>query len=181
MGSEHRPGLSDAFHLKNTESRGKYMRRNCSAYDTEKTYTYFSVDGTAVVLTAGEDGVTEEHIQNLRSLQQLEYNNNRKARRHQLSLERFMENAEERSEVLIDLHVDIEDDLIRKMERACLQDKLSAAWGQLLPQQRALLVKVWIQKMTLTQIAKDEGVAISGVFARLQRAEKKLKKLVGRP
>ena len=144
----------------------------------KKTYSYFSVDGTSVVLTAGKDGVTEEHIQNLHSLQQAEFNNNRKARRHQLSLERFMDDAGKKDEVLKDQLVDIESDYILQIEEASLRDRLSDAWRQLLPQQRELLLKLHIQQKTLTSIAQDEGVALQTIQDRLKRIDKKLKKIL---
>ncbi len=146
--------------------------------DNEKTYTYFSVDGTAIVIAAGEDGITEDHILLLQSFHRMEQNNSRKAQRHQLSLERLIENTDDQSITLIDTKVDMDRNLIQQMDEKCLRDKLSAAWGLLLPQQRELLMKVHVQRKTLTSIAHDEGVALQTVQDRLKRIYKKIKKII---
>ncbi len=57
-------------------------------------------------------------------------------------------------------------------------DTLYRAISKLLPRQQELVDKIYFQGMTITEIAKQEGVDKSSVRERLQRVLKKLRKIL---
>ena len=57
-------------------------------------------------------------------------------------------------------------------------DALYRAISKLLPQQQELVDKIYFRGISITEIAKEEGVDKSSVRERLQRVLKKLKKIL---
>ena len=53
-------------------------------------------------------------------------------------------------------------------------ERLQECIKQLLPAQQELLYKVYVDQLTVTEIAKSEGVAVCSVSKRLGRIHKKL-------
>jgi RNA polymerase sigma factor (sigma-70 family) len=154
-----------------------------NAYSKDNSrYTYKMDDGSAVTLTAGKDGVTEDWIARLKAAHVEEMNLLRRGRskgegqNRLLSLTQFEDEADDKSSVLIDPNSDVEANFIAELESAEKLDRLQKALESLTPEQRDLLIRVRVKGMHITTIAREQGVDESAVRRRITRIENKIKK-----
>lgn len=95
------------------------------------------------------------------------YNSNhRETRRHN-----SVENLQEQGIQVIDKWADV----ISAIEKLETSEILQNALDNLLPQQRALIYKVFIKGMSISSIAREEGVNEGAIRNRLRKIYKKLK------
>ena len=126
-----------------------------------KEYTYKFADGSKSTVE-----VADEIYDILIEMDKQEkYGNRRETRRH-ISLESLMEQGLEPS--IIDDY--LAESRVINMNNERLQEGIK----QLLPAQQELLYKVYVDQLTVTEIAKSEGVAVCSVSKRLGRIHKKL-------
>lgn len=99
-----------------------------------------------------------------------DYNCNRKeTRRHESYGE-----ITDKSPMLMDTSVNIEADVIARADEKALH----IAIAQLLPQQQALVDKLYFQNMKIVEIARQDGVTEGAIRDRLRKIHNKLKKLL---
>lgn len=104
----------------------------------------------------------------LLELDRREYNNDQTETRRHASLSAM----DYEGEVFIDPHADIS----AQLDLSEAQEALRRAMDSLLPQQKALLQKVFFEGIPAAEIARQEGVHKSSVHKRLQRIFEQLKK-----
>jgi RNA polymerase sigma-70 factor (ECF subfamily) len=71
-----------------------------------------------------------------------------------------------------------EYDLAAAVEHLMLHEQLFVALASLQPQQRELLCKVFVEKISLAQIARDEGVQYQAIQSRVRWIILKIKKML---
>ena len=152
-----------------------------NAYSKDNSsYTYLMDDGSAVTLTAGKDGVTEDWIARLKADHIDEMNMLRRGRskgegkNKLLSLTQFEEDAEDKCDVLIDPNADVEGNYIAGIERAERREAIQRIMTLLTPDQKRLLIRVRVQNTAITAIAKEERVTEGAIRDRLRKIEKKI-------
>ena len=137
-------------------------------------YTWISLDGSTHTIRIEHDNITETDLYELRQLDRYQANDQRRYRRHTVSLEIVSPFADS-SPILHDPHMDVEDKtldrLAREAERLCLLAALEA----LSEAQRQLLDLVFEREFSLREIARREGVSDKAVRKRLQVILKKMK------
>ncbi|MEA4969941.1 MAG: sigma-70 family RNA polymerase sigma factor [Candidatus Pelethousia sp.] len=114
--------------------------------------------------------VDEEWGAILLDLDRREYNNDQTETRRHASLNAM----DYEGEVFINPHTDIS----AQVELSETQEALRRAMDSLLPQQKALLKKVFFEGIPAAEIARQEGVNKSSVHKRLQRIFEQLKKVL---
>jgi RNA polymerase sigma factor (sigma-70 family) len=124
-------------------------------------------DGTAYKVEVGKDEVTETDMRYLRRLNKGRIKKEPEA----VSLDAII-SGEDKHLVLVDEGVDVA--LI--VETADEYASLHRAIDKLLPQQQELIMKRYFKRMSLREIAKEEGVFESAIRDRLNRIHVKLKK-----
>lgn len=138
-------------------------------------YTWTSLDGSTNTIRIGHDNITETDVSTLRQLDQVQTNDQRRYRRHSISLEIAIP-YESSSALLADTQIDIEaktlDRLAREAERLCLLTALAA----LSEAQRHLLDQVFEHELSLREIARREGVSDNTIRKRLKIIFKKIQK-----
>ena len=136
-------------------------------------YTWTTLDGTSHTIRIGHDNITEDDVSTLRQFDQVHVNDQRRYRRHTVSLE-IIAPYTDSSPLLVDTQIDIEaetlDRLAREAERLCLLKALAA----LSEVQRQLLDQVFAHELSLREIAHREGVSDKAIRKRLQTILKKL-------
>lgn len=150
-----------------------------SADDTR--YTFFYDSGERVTLIAGEDGITQEWIHALKLEHRKEYNMLRRGVRgditsHVFSLDQYMDNADDKSEVLADPDANVEANYIAGIEAVERRERIRKALANLTDAQRELLIRVRVQGVSISAVAREQMVDESAVRRRIERIEKKLKK-----
>ena len=139
-------------------------------------YTWASLDGTSHTIRIGHDNITETDVSTLRQLDRVQANDQRRYRRHSISLEVAIP-YESSSSLLADTQTDIEtetlDKLARETERLCLLEALAA----LSDAQRQLLDQVFEHELSLREIARREGVSDKAIRKRLQVILKNCKEI----
>ena len=98
------------------------------------------------------------------------YNSNRRESRRQNSAEDMLVQGNQLTDSTVDIPFMIEQQETIKA--------LHCALDKLLPQQRDLIQKMNFKEMSITQIARDEGVNESAIRDRLNRIYKKLKNIL---
>lgn len=156
-----------------------------NAYSTDNSsYTYHMDDGSAVTLTAGKNGVTEDWIARLKADHIEEMNMLRRGRskgegqNKLLSLTRFEDDTDDKCSVLIDPNADVEANYISRIEAVERREQIRKALASLSPEQRKLLIRVRVMKTPQSQIAIEEGVSKMAITLRMQRIVEKLKKFL---
>lgn len=156
-----------------------------NAYSKDNSsYTYHMDDGSAVTLTAGKNGVTEDWIARLKAAHIEEMNMLRRGRskgegqNKLLSLTRFEDDTDDKCSVLIDPNADVEANYISRIEAAERREQIRKALASLSPEQRKLLIRVRVMKISQSQIAIEEDVSKMAITLRMQRIEEKLKKFL---
>lgn len=149
------------------------------------SYIYYDANGKKVMeLIPGENGVTEADIELLHSMDDAEIDEQRRYDyRVTANLHGFYEGEEDisddRNKYLADDAPNPEEFCLAKeadKEYQSTLGKLSEAMNYLLPQQIELFKKVYLDKRTYTDIAKEEGVSEAAIRNRLKKMHEKLKK-----
>lgn len=126
---------------------------------------YVFADGTE-----SEIEVTDEvYTLHLQLVQEEKRNHWRETRRH-ISLYYLLENG-------VDF-VDIAADSFAAVELRENEEKIKQAISKLLPEQQALIKKIFYEGKTITEIAKAENVGKSAIANRLTRIYIKIKKFL---
>lgn len=142
------------------------------------TYIYYYTDGEKITITPDE-GVTETHIELLHSLDDAEVN---EQRRHSHMVSVHLDNYsadEDYNPYLSDDYLNPEVLLIKhesELEHQESLHKLGEAFGELLPQQKELLLKVYQDGRTCSEIAREESVSEAAIRNRLKKVHEKIKK-----
>ncbi|AGL03682.1 RNA polymerase sigma factor [Desulfoscipio gibsoniae] len=147
-------------------------------------YVYYTAEGTKIVITPGEDGVTEADIELLHALDDQEVDEQRRyGYRVSVHLDAYHDGeggaADDRNKYLANnsanpeqLYMEVEEEL----EHLASLDRLTKAMEHLLPKQRELFKKVYVDKRTNADIAAEEGVTEVAIRNRLKKMHEKLKK-----
>lgn len=122
-------------------------------------YIYYAADGTQVVLSPGENGVTEAEISLLHHMDDEEYDNNRCNESGQLRFSIMVsddgEDMTDRCEEMADLRSDIQ--IIVEDRENC--ERMHKTIRALQPQQRELVEAVYFKQRKITDIASEQGVS----------------------
>lgn len=160
------------------------------AYKTSKkkrtNYIYYTAEGTKIVITPGEDGVTEAYIELLHTMDDDEVDEQRRYDyRVTTHLDAYHDGDEEatndRNKYLADDTANPEQLIIQAEDEAEHQDmldKLTKAMEFLLPQQKELFKKVYLEKRSNTDIAAEEGVTEAAIRGRLKKLQERLRKIL---
>lgn len=163
----------------------KFSEQYPNAFKQDNTqYTYYGDDGKEYRLTAGKDGVTEEHIDFLKKMHRRELASDLRYKRIRntedgykpmvCSIDSLATDIMEESPMLIDPFSDMEENYIKAEEQTELRSRIQQAWSVLSDEQRDLLTKVRIQHISQVQIAEEEGVSPAAIRYRLNWIEKKM-------
>ncbi len=130
-----------------------------------KTITYKFADGTTSKVEVSDEiyAICEE-------MEIEEKSSDRRETRRHVSMESLVEMNLEPT--VTDEY--FKDEVFKNMESERLQQAIS----QLLPSQIALLKRVFYEGESVTEIAKNDGIAVCSVSNRLARIYKKLKKFL---
>ena len=147
-------------------------------------YIYYTAEGTKIVIIPGEEGVTEADIELLHSMDDVEVDEQRRYEyRVNTHLDAYHEgeneSANDRNKYLADDSINPEELLIAnedELHHLSSIDKLAAAMECLLPQQKELFKKVYLDRRSNTDIAAEEGVTEAAIRNRLKRMHEKLRK-----
>ena len=161
------------------------MSRNFKTSQKSRiNYIYYTSEGTKIVITPGENDVTEADIELLHTMDDTEVDEQRRYDyRVPAHLDAYKdgesEAADDRNKYLADDSVNPEALYItneEEQEHQAYLDKLTAAMECLLPQQKELFKKVYLDKRSNTDIAAEEGVTEAAIRNRLKKIQEKLKK-----
>ncbi len=130
-----------------------------------KTITYKFADGTTSKVE-----VSDEIYALCEEMEIEEKSSERRETRRHVSMESLVEMNLEPT--VTDEY--FKDEVFKNMESERLQQAIS----QLLPSQIALLKRVFYEGKSVTEIAKNDGIAVCSVSNRLARIYKKLKKFL---
>lgn len=154
------------------------MRSYKTSQIKRTSYIYYSADGEKITITP-DDGVTETHIELLHCLDDAEVN---QQRRHSHMVPVHLDNYSDYSDhnpYLSDDYLNPETVLIKhesELEHQRSLSKLGEALKDLLPQQKELLIKVYQDGRTCSEIAREEGVTEAAIRNRLKKVHEKIKK-----
>lgn len=135
-------------------------------------FYYNKIDGTApTIIRAGENGVTQEHINLL-----VEWEKTEKAKR---------EYREDEKEVPFDDYMEyvlgvqeLDEAEEQDTEQACMEAKLRACIERLKPVYQDLYYKTMGMRMTYEEIAEERGVTKQAIYSQMQTLKRKLKKMM---
>ena len=157
------------------------------AYKTSQkkrtNYIYYTAEGTKIVITPGEDGVTEADIELLHTMDDEEVDEQRRydyrVTTHLDAYHDGEEEANDRNKYLADdtgnpEHLIVEAE--NEVEHQDMLDKLKKAMECLLPQQKDLFNKVYLERRSNTDIAAEESVTEAAIRNRLKKLHERLKK-----
>jgi RNA polymerase sigma factor (sigma-70 family) len=143
--------------------------------DHSKAYTWVFTDGAKITLRNDENEITAAELEYLQRLNQRDANDNRRYRRHNVSLESLAENVD-KSIVFIDVHADFEDANLDRLEAQYCHARLTESLEGLSATQTHLLTQVYSEKRSLREIARLEGVSVNAIRKRLLVILRKLQK-----
>lgn len=161
------------------------MSRNLKTSQKNRTsYIYYISDGSKINIIPGENGVTEADIELLHTIDDAEVDEQRRYNYHVTAYLDATQNKDgediaDYNKHLADNRTNPEDVLIAQEEDEAYAEtlfRLTEAMNSLLPQQRELFEKVYVQKRTNTQIAVEEGVTEAAIRNRLKKIHEKLRK-----
>lgn len=157
-------------------------RKFKTSQENRTNYIYYTAEGTKIVITPGGDGVTEADIEFLHAMDDADVGEQRRHDyRAKSSLDTLGDMAPDYNKHLADESTNPEQIFIDAEEEAeylDLLDKLSKAMESLLPEQKELYKKVYVDKRTNTDIAKEEGVTEAAIRHRLKRMHDRLRKFL---
>jgi len=168
--------------------RRKGCKNMSRAYKTSQkkrtNYIYYTAEGTKIVITPGEDGVTEADIELLHTMDDEEVDEQRRYDyRVTTHLDAYHDGEEEaandRNKYLADDTANPEQLIIQaenEAEHKDMLDKLRKAMECLLPQQKDLFKKVYLERLSNTDIAAEEGVTEAAIRNRLKKLYERLRK-----
>lgn len=171
-------------------NRRKGCKNMSRAYKTSKkkrtNYIYYTAEGTKIVITPGEDGVTEADIELLHTMDDDEVDEQRRYDyRVTTHLDAYHDGenelANDRNKYLADDTANPEHLMLQAEDETEYQDmldKLTKAMECLLPQQKELFQKVYLEKRSNTDIAAEEGVTEAAIRGRLKKLHERLRKIL---
>jgi len=158
-------------------------RKYKTSQKNRTTYIYYTAEGTKIIITPGQDGVTEADIDLLHSWDDAEVDEQRRINYRTSHLNAYHdgdnEEADDRNSYLADDSTNPEAIFIENEEEKAHQallNKLAVAMESLLPQQLELFKKVYVDKRSNTDIAAEEGVTEAAIRNRLKKIHEKLRK-----
>lgn len=163
------------------------MKRAYKTSQKKRTnYIYYTAEGTKIVITPGENGVTEADIELLHIMDDDEVDEQRRYDyRVKTHLDAYYDGEEEaandRNKYLADDTANPEQLIIQAEYEDDYQDmldKLTKAMESLLPQQKELFKKVYLEKRSNTDIAAEEGVTEAAIRGRLKKLHERLRKIL---
>ena len=140
-----------------------------------KAYAWIFTDGDKFILQSDENGVTDSYLDLLCQIDQRDANDRRRYRRHNVSLE-FKSLYSEKSFLWMDTHTNFEDILFDQLEDQYWHDRLAESLSLLSSAQIRLLEQVFLEELSLREIARREGVCDNVIRKRLKGTLKKLKR-----
>ena len=151
----------------------------------DSSYIYYTDDGRRIHLEAGQNGVTEEHISALKEMHRKEARSEHYSKRYRrnddhyestvCSLDGLHEATGGDSICFIDEHSDCELLYLETEAREEFLHRLTSALSEMSKAQQALFEQVWIQKLSVRQIAVASGISEQAVRAKMCRIVKRLK------
>ncbi|WP_296560459.1 sigma-70 family RNA polymerase sigma factor [uncultured Acetobacterium sp.] len=162
------------------------MRKFKTPEKSRTSYTYYSVDGSKIEIMPDEDRVSTSVIAVLHAWDDQEFNaNNREIYHIPVHLESYQdasdEDATDRNPYLIDPEPNPMENFIQSIDAGEHEDrlaKLRSAIETLLPQQKALIQKVFYEGRTNVDIAAEEGVSEAAIRNRLKKIFNNLRKKI---
>lgn len=149
-------------------------------------YIYYTSEGTKIVITPGENGITEADIDFLHTMDDTEVDAQRRYDYYvPAHLDAYYDGesdaADDRNKYLTDDSANPEERYLtneKEQEHQAHLDKLAEAMECLLPQQKELFKKVYLDKRTNSNIAFEEGVTEAAIRNRLKKIHDKLRKYI---
>lgn len=158
------------------------------AKEQANTYTYKSVDGTMIIIRAGENGVTEEMIRILRESDndmnlQERYQEENESYSYRNAVEHFEkvpnEDEDHPLERIADGRADIMGILFPdRAEDSLLLQKLEKAMEQLTEGQQDLIYELYGFCKNMADIAREQDVTLTAIQNRRNKIFRRLKKLI---
>ncbi len=143
-----------------------------------RNFTYYYNDGTesvvdnAALMNADSSEIDDTKLWQivLKGEELLERNNEHtETRRHE-----SYDSKNDKWETVIDRSVDIEEEVFSKIRDNVLHEAIS----KLLPQQQELVQKVFFEKKTMVDIARENGVSAKAIQERVNKIKNQLKKII---
>jgi RNA polymerase sigma factor (sigma-70 family) len=153
------------------------MKRNFkTSKDKRINYIYYGEDGTKTVLVPGEEGITEAMIQTLHSLDDEEFDINRKETRRHNSLD----DVTDKDDSFIDKTVNIEESALDKIESETTQKKVRQAVSTLKEKEQQIMEWLYLSPNPLSQaeVGKRLGMNEDSVKKSAYRIRKKLESIL---
>jgi len=172
------------------EIRRKGCKNMSRAYKTSQkkrtNYIYYTAEGAKIVISPGKNGVTEADIHLLHAMDDAEVDEQRRYNyRVRTHLDAYQDgegnDATDRNKYLADANGNPEQLIIQvedEAEHQDMLDKLKKAMDCLLPQQKELFKKIYLEKRTNTEIAAEEGVTEAAIRGRLKKLHERLRKIL---
>lgn len=162
------------------------MRKFKTPEKNRPSYTYYPAGGMKIEINPGEDGVSNVLINTLHEWDDNEVDASRREDYHTpVHLESYQdtsnEDAIDRNPYLIDTEPNPVEILIQSIDADEHEDrlaKLRSAIETLLPQQKALIQKVFYEGCTYVDIAAEEGVSEAAIRNRLKKIFNNLSKKI---
>ena len=160
------------------------MSRKFKTKKNERTsYIYYPSEGPQIILTPGEDGVTETDITMLHTMDDNEYDKDRRINYRTTYISSYFigedDDADDRNRYLIDYDSDIHSIMEKKLEEKNYRlnlETLKKSMQSLLPKQRELIYKIYFEGRSNTDIAAEEGITEAAVRNRLKKIYSKILK-----
>lgn len=153
------------------------MKRNFkTSVDKRINYIYYGEDGTKTVLIPGEEGITEAMIQTLHSLDDEEFDTNRKETRRHSSLDE----ATDKDDSFIDRTVNVEESTLDKLESKATQKKVRQAVSTLKEKEQQIMEWLYLSPNPLSQaeVGKRLGMNEDSIKKSAYRIRKKLESIL---
>jgi len=151
------------------------------------TYTYYPAEGKPVTISLDDEGITEElivflhsqdnevHLQNRYQEENTDYAFLRKAARYDLD----PEHAENPFDLIEDENSDIWKTLFsEEAEFSDLLQRLQEILPLLTDAQRDLIYRLYGEKKTPSEIAREDGVSKAAIYERQKKLMNRIKKLL---
>lgn len=174
-------------YLLTAERTGNFMTRKFKTAEKNRVnYVYYTADGKKIVITPGENGVTEEMITLLHTYDDEEVDAERREDYHvPVRFEGYSDDEgselESRNSYLADSSADPLEKLMEAIKEEELETKignLKTALSILTEKQRETIDKKFFKGMTNTAIALEEGVSETAIRNRLTKIYKNLEKKI---
>lgn len=157
------------------------MRKFKTAVNNRTNYVYYTAEGKAITLSPGmtddDQTVTDEIITLLHTMDDDEYNAERRERYHcpvhyQSYTGGSGEDAEDRNDYLEDVSANPLEQILAEIdeqERSAKIDRLERTVSNLADLQKSTIFKKFYQNMTNVAIAAEEGVSEAAIRNRLKK------------